>query len=451
VRARPSYDRPVGVLAGAKECDVQKDKLFEQLRFSEMVSDGRDEFRVSTAAYRSEDVFRAEMSRIFESTWIYLCHESEIAQPGDFRSTLLGLQPVIVTRDQAGAVHGFFNVCPHRGSALTRQEQGNTRAFVCPYHGWAFRPNGKLIAVSDPSRFPPGFAEQGKDLVPVPRIASYGGLVFGSLNPEVPSLEEHLGGARRHIDLWLKRQAGGTFRVCTPHKYAYAGNWKLQSENVYDGYHPGFVHRSAFNTIRKFEGAFQNRFYGPVRPSGATRGYAEGHGSLEAGAPLESAGVDPAIRAAYELEITRLHGEATAREVINNRQFLVFPNLAIFDFNIRVIQPRAQDRTEICSYPVVIDGVDDQINTNRMLDAQTRVGTAGMLSADDVDVFAGGQHALSGTGLPWITLTRGLGMEQLGADLELVGAYSDEVPQRAFWRRWQALMTADTGGSEVSL
>src|SRR5690606_31869302 len=115
------------------------------------------------------------------------------------------------------------------------------------------------------------------------------------------------------------------------------------------------------------------------------------HGTLEAGVPLESGGIDPQARKRYEDCLVALHGEQEAQEILNNCQFLIFPNLAIFDFNIRVIQPIAHDRTEVYSYPVLIDGADDSINANRMLDAQTRVGSAGILSADDIDIFAGNQ------------------------------------------------------------
>src|SRR5690606_29405611 len=180
-----------------------------------------------------------------------------------------------------------------------------------------------------------------------------------------------------------------------------------------------------------------------VRPGGYTRGYPEGHGTLEAGAPLESGGISAEVREAYNAKLAQLYGEENAAEVLTNRQFLIFPNLVIFDFNIRVIQPITHDTTEVYSYPVIIEGEHDEINTNRMLDAQTRVGTAGILSADDIDVFAGAQNALQAIGLDWIVLIRGMDQEEVKADGERVGVYSDEVPQRAFWRKWRADMSAN--------
>ncbi|KAB7624084.1 aromatic ring-hydroxylating oxygenase subunit alpha [Alkalilimnicola sp. S0819] len=409
--------------------------------YPDYIVDRENEFTVSTDAYRGQKVFEDEIDRIFHCTWIFLCHESELPEAGSYKSTLLGLQPVIVTRDRAGDIHALLNVCTHRGATLCRSEKGKTRTFVCPYHGWSFDTQGKLVGVPDAERYPECFDKASRNLHKVPRVASYAGLVFGSMNPDVEPLEDFLGGARKHIDIWARRAAGSRYVMGTPHRYMFNGNWKFQSENVYDGYHPGFVHRSAFNTIKKYSGSFVNReLNNPVRQQGYTRGYEEGHGTLEAGAPLESGGVDDDVRAAYEGRLTELYGEEGAAEVLTNRQFLIFPNLTIFDFNIRVIQPIAQDRTEVYSYPVLIEDAHPQINNNRMLDAQTRIGTAGILSADDIDVFAGNQNALKGVGADTVVLSRGLGKETEEEGGGKVGVYSDETPQRAFWRKWVRLM-----------
>lgn len=412
--------------------------------FNAMVDEQPHEFRVNTAAYRGPSVFEKEMDRIFYRSWVYLCHESEVDKPGDFKATQIGTRPVIVAKERDGKIHASLNACPHRGATVCREEKGNTRAFVCPYHGWSFRPSGQLIGIPDEDRYPKNFSKTDKNLTAVPRVESYGGLIFGSFKEDIVSLEAWLGGLKKHVDLWLDRTAGGRYRVATSHKYGYAGNWKFQTENIYDGYHPGFVHGSAFRTLKKFDGTFSNRALDTaVRQIGYTRGFPGGHGTLEAGQPLESAGIASDVLSAYKGQIKALHGEERAAEVLNNRHFLIFPNLAVFDYNIRVIQPISHDRTDICSYPVLIDGVDPQINSNHMLDAQTRVGTAGILSADDIDVFAGAQNALQAGGFEWITLSRGLDKEEIGPDNERVGVYSDETPQRAFWRQWRQMMMVE--------
>lgn len=405
------------------------------------VEESATDFRVSTAAYRDPEIFEAEMKNIFYSTWIYLGHESEVPNPGDFKSTWIGLQPVILTRDQEGKLNALYNACTHRGGNLCREERGNTRSFVCPYHGWSFRTDGSLMAIPAEERYPAGYDRSRLDMRRVPRLDTYGGLIFASVNPDVCDLKEHLGSAMHHIDVWNARQSSGTYRAGTPHRYAYHGNWKFQSENVYDGYHAGFTHRSAFNTFRKFPGLFRNRHHGAVREDGLTRGMEGGHGSLELSMPLASGNVPEDLIRQYEDGIAARIGRDNVPDVLRNRHVLIWPNVIIMDFNIRHVQPRAHNRTEIYSYPMLIDGIPE-ISAQRMNDAQQRVGVAGVVGADDIDVFNGNQTSLGALGNQWFTLARGLDKETIEANGDHVAGFSDEAPQRAFWRQWDKMMSA---------
>ncbi len=102
--------------------------------------------RVHRRIYLDEDVFEQEMERIFSRTWIYVGHESEVAHPGDYKTTFLGRQPVIVSRDEAGTIHVLLNRCTHRAATVCQAASGNSNFFRCEYHGWMFRNNGELIA-----------------------------------------------------------------------------------------------------------------------------------------------------------------------------------------------------------------------------------------------------------------------------------------------------------------
>jgi phenylpropionate dioxygenase-like ring-hydroxylating dioxygenase large terminal subunit len=409
------------------------------------VSDGPDEFRVATAAYRERTLFEAELHEIFYRNWIYLGHESEVPGDGDYKTTWIGRQPVIMVRHEGG-VRAFLNFCPHRGATLCREARGNARTFVCPYHAWSFRTSGDFIGAPQADRYPPAFKSRDRNLRPVARVESYAGLVFGSLSLAGPTLVQHLGEARAHVDLWLDRCAGGKYNVCIAHKYAYRGNWKFQAENAVDGYHAGFVHQSAFAAFRKFEGAFPNRSY-LTRNVGRTRAFPGGHATLEAGVALESGFTTPSDRQAYRDALVRLNGEARAQEIINNRHLLIFPNLLLMDGNIRVIQPISHEYTEVYSYPAAIDGVPESVVSGRLRDVQMRIGTAGMLNPDDVEVFNGVQNAISAAGAESIVLSRGIGMEEMLPSGERVGAFTDETPQRSFWRQWSAIIESGAGGS----
>src|SRR5688572_20934835 len=93
-------------------------------------------FRVNRAALRDAEVFRLEQERIWAHSWLYLGHESEIGQRGDYRVRTLGGRPLIFCRDDEGRVHAYFNSCPHRGTTICRDDGGNARFFRCFYHAW---------------------------------------------------------------------------------------------------------------------------------------------------------------------------------------------------------------------------------------------------------------------------------------------------------------------------
>ena len=95
-------------------------------------------FRVHRDVYTDPDLFEMELKNIFEGTWVYLCHESQVRNPFDFYCTKIGRRSVIVSRDGHGELHAFFNTCRHRGATLCQTEMGNTKYHVCNYHGWAY-------------------------------------------------------------------------------------------------------------------------------------------------------------------------------------------------------------------------------------------------------------------------------------------------------------------------
>ena len=94
--------------------------------------------------YNDEDVFEAELRRIFGRCWVFVGHETEIPEPGDYARRYVGRDICIFVRDENREVRVRFDSCTHLGSALCRAEQGNTSHFRCPYHGWTFKNTGEL-------------------------------------------------------------------------------------------------------------------------------------------------------------------------------------------------------------------------------------------------------------------------------------------------------------------
>src|SRR6266704_4650622 len=161
---------------------------------------------VSRQIYADEEIYRLELERIFSRCWLFLGHESQIARPGDFVTTRMGNESIILTRDTTGQIRALINSCRHRGNSVCRPEEGRTHSFMCAYHGWTYGLDGSLIGV-------PGYEERyyGEldrsqwGLMPVTQVASYKGLVFGTFDPEAPLLEEYLGEARWALDYAFDR------------------------------------------------------------------------------------------------------------------------------------------------------------------------------------------------------------------------------------------------------
>ena len=138
-----------------------------------------DEGLIDRRIFSDEAIYEQELEQIFARCWLFLCHESQIPEPGDFFSTTMGEDPILVVRQKDGTVGAFLNSCRHRGMKVCRADLGNTKGFTCTYHGWAYGIDGALVSVPN---LEDGYyneldvAQWG--LVPVTQVDSYKGLVF---------------------------------------------------------------------------------------------------------------------------------------------------------------------------------------------------------------------------------------------------------------------------------
>lgn len=392
------------------------------------------------------------MDRIFHRGWVYVGHESEIPNRGDFQARNIGRQPVIFIRGDDDEVRVLMNRCTHRAAVVCPHESGNAKRFVCPYHGWAFLNTGGLLGVPHSERYDDGFDKKDYGLRPAPRQAAYRGLMFASLAADGPSLDEHLGPlAKAEIDIAFDLSPAGKIDVsCGTHKYGYAGNWKLQAENSTDGYHLGFLHRSFVEISLQRAGVTTAPDYGANAPY-RLRSLGNAHVAWDMSSPAATrwltggAAKVPAAQQEYIDSLVAAHGEERAHKMLarGGPHVLIFPNLVFIQTHIRMIRPVAVDRTEVFLYPYRLTDVSDKINGHRFRGHQAFYGPAGGGATDDLEVFERITEGLRATVDPWILIRRGLGQEQIESDGAVTGQFTDELNNRAILHYWRSVMSGE--------
>lgn len=207
-------------------------------------------FRVHRSALTDEDAFRDEMRSIFDRCWLYVGHESEIPNPGDFRARDVGNRPLVFWHGHDGVKRVFYNSCRHRGALVCRVPDGNARTMNCFYHAWTYRSDGALNGMPGEEGYGPTFDRATMGLVSPAQVDSYRGFVFACFDPGAVDLRTYLAGAAEYIDL-VADQAEAMEIVPGAQEYAADANWKLFMENSLDGYHLLPVHTTYFEYLER--------------------------------------------------------------------------------------------------------------------------------------------------------------------------------------------------------
>jgi phenylpropionate dioxygenase-like ring-hydroxylating dioxygenase large terminal subunit len=191
---------------------------------------------VPTSSYTDPDQFEAEMELVFKRVPLMLAFTCEMPNPGDYKAMdVIGL-PVLISRDKAGKVRAFLNVCAHRGAPVASEGHGNCPRFTCKYHGWTYGQDGKLIGISEASKF--GEVDKSeKGLKELP-CEERSGLIFVCLTPEMPiDLDDYFAG---YLD---------DFEAADLKNWAFLGtrviegaNWKIAFDGYLEGYHFASLH-----------------------------------------------------------------------------------------------------------------------------------------------------------------------------------------------------------------
>jgi Rieske 2Fe-2S family protein len=185
-------------------------------------------------AYTSDAVLQWERRHFFESGWVCAGTAEDLARPGDHRALQVGSDGVLLVRDEAGDLRGFFNVCRHRAhELLSAGSCAHAKTLRCPYHAWTYGLDGRLRHGSDQ----PGFDPAAEGLVPV-RVEQWGAWIFVNASGDAPALADWIG----DLEQLAAPYATARLHVEASHSYEIEANWKLIHENYHECYHCPQIH-----------------------------------------------------------------------------------------------------------------------------------------------------------------------------------------------------------------
>ena len=397
--------------------------------------------RVHGSLYTDPAIFAEELERIWYGGWVFVGHESEIAQPNDYVRKQIGPQDIIMTRSRAGDVHLLVNRCAHRGNLVCDDASGNSGSFRCPYHGWTYRNDGALVGYP----FKKGYGDEKLDLGlgRLPKVDSYHGFVFGSFNPDVPPLLEHLGAAAGEMDRLARLSPAGQVRLDAGWlKHKTRANWKLLAENETDGYHPQFVHGSIFSVTGSTIGPLYSD-----KSTAVTRALGNGHSENDLrpefrkfAEPMRWFGTTAERVPDYVARMRAVHGDAAEQILIEGGpHVMVFPNLFIAEIQVFNIQPLSAGECIQYSTAVQLEGAPE-LNKRMLSQSIGSVGPAGMLLADDTEMYERNQAGVAQLLPEWLDIRRGTVREHQDENGFQIGGATDETAMRAFWAHYKTLM-----------
>ena len=405
---------------------------------------------ISRTIFSDPEIYRDELVQIFARCWLFLAHESQIPAAGDFVNVFMGEESVIVARHADGNVYAFLNSCRHRGNKVCRADAGNTKAFQCPYHGWTYNTKGELAGV-------PGYADlyhneldrSAWGLVGV-RVANYRGMLFGTFDPEAPTLEEFLGDMRFGLDLLLDQ---GEFTALPGiARWQMDVNWKFASDNgIGDMYHGFWSHRSAILAGHTSgTGSTPTPAPAPRALGGFTLVSAYGHGfnanfledrQVDLNNPVARWRRDPAIQA----KLGPLRGR------VNRANMLVFPNLFVNsgsrEFMLR--NPLGPAKMEIWKTTLVDKNADPDVQRAQARASNRHFGPAGMFEQDDGENWDQSTAAARGAVAQRYDLNyaMGIGHGRVVNDDQSpprIDTLTNEHAQLWMYRCWAEYMSADS-------
>lgn len=421
--------------------------------------------------YIDPEIYRLEMKHLFANAWVFVGHDSQTPNKGDYFTTQIGDQPVIMVRHSDNEIKVLYNRCPHKGTKIAIDRTGNTgKFFRCPYHAWSFKTDGCLLAIPLKKGYEgTGLeeAEGSRGMKAVGAVHNHRGFIFARLAEEGISFEEYFGDSLSSLDNMVDRSPAGRLEVAGPPlRYMHQCNWKMLVENQTDTCHPMVAHESSAGTavqIWKEMGYTEDDpkppameiiapFMSPYEffENMGIRTWPNGHGHT---------GVHHSIHSKYSEipgyldALSETYGAEKAEAILteNRHNTVYFPNIMIKGpiQQLRVFIPLAADKTLVESYIYrLVDAPDELLARtamyNRMINAPTSI-----VGHDDLEMYERAQEGLHVDGLEWVNVQR-LYEEDEDFDEERVENGTTERQMRNQFNAWVKFMTASMQGKEAA-
>lgn len=413
--------------------------------------------------YLDPELFELEMEQLWRNAWVYVGHDSQVPDAGDFYTTLIGREPVIMLRGADGAVRVLPNRCAHKGTKLVSAVQGRCAggALRCPYHGWTYRLDGTLRTVPLKGGYEGTGFEACEASKGLPEIASanYRGFVFARLARRGVEFEEYFGESLSSIDNMVERSPAGRLEVAgRALRYLHDCNWKMFVENLNDAMHPMVAHESSAGTAKRLwekspAGApvpmvieqfvpFVNGY--DFFEKMGVRVYENGHSYTGVNFSIHS---QYSSVGEYERRMVEAYGEERAHRILGEARHntVYYPSFTLKGAiqAVRVARPLAVDRTLIESWTFRLVGAPDEIlarttTYSRLINAPTSV-----VGHDDLHCYRSIQEGLASDSNEWVSLHRNYSPTEFASAAGTHGATS-EVPMRGQYRAWAKYMTLGT-------